>query len=436
MASQQITSSDFRSLWLASLGGALEFYDFVIFVFFTDVIGKLFFAATTAAWVSQVGTFGIFAVGYLARPLGGIIMAHYGDTVGRKRVFTLSIFLMAAPTLLIGLLPTYHSAGASALLLLVALRILQGIAIGGEAPGGWVFVAEHASADRTGFAVGLLTSGLSVGILLGSLVTATLHLVFSQAQILGGIWRLPFFLGGVFGFAALVLRRRLKETPVFREISSRAAAARELPLRHVLRRHRIAVLLSILGTWTLTAEIVVVILMSPVLLQKLTHVSPASAQLANLAGTAALCVSTVLVGIAADRFGVRRTALPALALLVGGAYALYVGVLSFPGILAVLYTIAGLGAGAVTLIPLMMVRAFPPLVRYTGVSFSYNLAYSIAGGLTPSLVAWLFHFNRLGPAHYVAFAAFLGAVALLAAPTAQNDVSPASEKPAALTLAD
>jgi MFS family permease len=243
MASQQITSSDFRSLWLASLGGALEFYDFVIFVFFTDVIGKLFFAATTAAWVSQVGTFGIFAVGYLARPLGGIIMAHYGDTVGRKRVFTLSIFLMAAPTLLIGLLPTYHSAGASALLLLVALRILQGIAIGGEAPGGWVFVAEHASADRTGFAVGLLTSGLSVGILLGSLVTATLHLVFSQAQILGGIWRLPFFLGGVFGFAALVFRRRLKETPVFREISSRAAAARELPRRHVLRRPRIAVLL-------------------------------------------------------------------------------------------------------------------------------------------------------------------------------------------------
>src|SRR5580698_11342115 len=103
-----LTLAEIRTLSLASLGGALEFYDFVVFVFFTAVIGKVFFAASLPDWVRQTQTFGIFAAGYLARPLGGIVMAHFGDTRGRKRVFTLSVLLMAVPTLLIGLLPTYQ----------------------------------------------------------------------------------------------------------------------------------------------------------------------------------------------------------------------------------------------------------------------------------------------------------------------------------------
>src|ERR1700751_4218061 len=134
-----LTRAELRILALASLGGALEFYDFVIFVFFTAVIGKLFFSASLPDWMRQLQTFGIFAAGYLARPLGGIVMAHLGDIRGRKRMFTLSVLLMAIPTLLIGFLPTYRSLGIAAPLLLLAMRVMQGIAIGGEAPGGWVF---------------------------------------------------------------------------------------------------------------------------------------------------------------------------------------------------------------------------------------------------------------------------------------------------------
>src|SRR6202008_482734 len=130
---RSMTRTEIRTLSLASLGGALEFYDFVIFVFFTTVIGKLFFAAGLPDWVRQTQTFGIFAAGYLARPLGGIVMAHFGDIRGRKRMFTLSVLLMAIPTLLIGLLPTYQSIGLVAPLLLLALRIMQGIAIVGVA---------------------------------------------------------------------------------------------------------------------------------------------------------------------------------------------------------------------------------------------------------------------------------------------------------------
>ena len=217
---------EMRALALASLGGVLEFYDFVIFVFFALVIGRLFFPAGQPDWLRQIETFGLFAAGYASRPLGGILMAHHGDRHGRKRVFTLSVLLMAVPTLLIGLLPTYAAIGPLAPLLLLAMRILQGAAIGGEAPGGWVFVAEHAAAGRVGLAVGLLTGGLTGGILLGSLTAAVMNASLSPAQIASGWWRLPFLAGGLFGFAAMALRRRLEETPVFAALRARAEAPR------------------------------------------------------------------------------------------------------------------------------------------------------------------------------------------------------------------
>lgn len=132
-----LNRQDYKTLTLAALGGALEFYDFIIFVFFAAVVGELFFPADIPEWLRQVQTFGIFAAGYLARPLGGIIMAHFGDLVGRKKMFTLSILLMALPTLAIGLLPTYASMGIVAPILLLLMRILQGAAIGGEVPGAW-----------------------------------------------------------------------------------------------------------------------------------------------------------------------------------------------------------------------------------------------------------------------------------------------------------
>ena len=131
-AQRPLTRSDYKTLSLSALGGALEFYDFIIFVFFATVVGKLFFPADMPEWLRQLQTFGLFAAGYLARPLGGVIMAHFGDLLGRKRMFTLSIFMMAVPTLIMGLLPTYAQIGIWAPLALLLLRVIQGAAIGGR----------------------------------------------------------------------------------------------------------------------------------------------------------------------------------------------------------------------------------------------------------------------------------------------------------------
>ncbi len=233
-----LNRQDYKTLTLAALGGALEFYDFIIFVFFAAVVGELFFPADIPEWLRQVQTFGIFAAGYLARPLGGIIMAHFGDLVGRKKMFTLSILLMAVPTLAIGLLPTYASMGILAPLLLLLMRVLQGAAIGGEVPGAWVFVAEHVPARRIGIACGTLTAGLTVGILLGSVVATIVNTSMTQQAVHDWGWRIPFLLGGAFGLVAMYLRRWLQETPIFLEMQQRKALAQELPVKAVVVRHK------------------------------------------------------------------------------------------------------------------------------------------------------------------------------------------------------
>ena len=406
---ERLRPRDVKTLLLSALGGALEFYDFVVFVFFAIPLSHLFFPPDTAPWLAQLQVFGIFAAGYLARPLGGIVMAHYGDKLGRKKMFTLSVFLMAVPTLAIGLLPVYAQIGMLAPLLLLLLRVVQGIAVGGEVPGAWVFVAEHVPPKRIGFACASLTSGLTVGILIGSLVAAAINSRMTPAEVLDHGWRLPFLAGGVFGFFAVWLRRWLSETPVFEAMHARKELASGLPLRLVFERHLPSVLLSMLVTWMLTAAIVVLILMTPTLVQPAFHVAPARAFFGNSVASVALALGCLFYGWLADRIGYARALLfGAIGLLVCG-YTLYFDLQAGAAYFVALYALAGFAVGVVGVVPALMVVAFPPAVRFSGLSFSYNVAYALFGGLTPPLIGVLVkHGGVLAPAHYVAFTALLG----------------------------
>jgi MFS family permease len=401
---------DARTLGLSALGGALEFYDFVVFVFFARALGALFFPPGTEAWLAQLQVYGIFAAGYVARPLGGIVMAHFGDRLGRKRMFTLSVFMMSVPTLLIGLLPTHAQVGALAPLLLLAMRLVQGIAVGGEVPGAWVFVAEHVPRHRVGIACATLTAGLTAGILIGSLLAAWINAHYTTEEVQAGIWRVPFVLGGVFGFVAVWLRRWLEETPVFVEMRERKQLARQLPVKQVLAAHRPAVVLSMLASWQLTAAIVVIVLLTPTLVQTGFGIDAATAFRGNSLATLALVFGCLAAGWAVDRIGV------GLALLLGSlglgmaAYALYGALASgHHDQFVAWYALAGFCCGVTGVTPALMVAAFPPEVRFSGLSFSYNVAYAVFGGMTPPLIAWLSaSWGRMAPAHYVVFTCLIG----------------------------
>jgi MFS family permease len=408
-----LTRSDYKTLGLAALGGALEFYDFIIFVFFAPAIGQLFFPAAIPDWLRQLQTFGIFAAGYLARPLGGIVMAHFGDLLGRKRMFTLSVLLMALPTLAMGCLPTYATIGALAPVLLLALRVLQGAAVGGEVPGAWVFVSEHVPRRHTGYACGTLTAGLTFGILLGSLIAAAVNHRFAPTEIASYAWRIPFLIGGVFGLFSVYLRRWLHETPVFAEMQARKSLADEIPLKAVLRDHGRAVIVSMLLTWMLSAAIVVVILMTPPLFQKQFHLDATTTLLANCVATLFLTVGCISAGALSDRFGARRVlSIGGIALAIS-YFTLFRQMAVDSSMLVPLYAVAGFLVGTIGAVPFVLVNAFPPVVRFSGISFSYNVAYAVFGGLTPIVVALLMKSQPLAPAYYVAAICVLGALTTL-----------------------
>jgi MFS family permease len=407
---RSLNTKDFRTLGLAALGGALEFYDFIIFVFFAGVIGKLFFPPDMPEWMAIIQTFGIFAAGYLVRPVGGIVLAHLGDLYGRKAVFNFSIMLMALSTLGMAAMPTYHTIGIAAPILLLIMRLLQGAAIGGEVPGAWTFVSEHVPFRRVGFACGFLCSGLTLGILLGSLIAAIINATFTPEEVASYAWRIPFFLGGFFGLAAVVLRRWLQETPVFQEMRKARTQMPELPLKTVLRDHTTGVIISMLLTWVLSACLIVTTLMTATFLQKLYGYSAQMSLAATSFGSLFLIIGTTLGGALIDRLGSGRFFLITSPFLAVASFLFYSYAAVSTPVLFGLYALMGLSVGMVGGVPYVMVRAFPAHVRFSGLSFSYNLSYAIFGGLTPVAISSLMTINRMAPAYYIVFIAGLAFV--------------------------
>lgn len=398
-------TSDFRLLVLVGLGGALEFYDFVIFIFLAPVIGILFFPPATSDWIIAMHTFGVFGVGYLVRPLGGIALAHFGDLFGRKRTFVFSILLMSLSTIGISLLPTYATIGAAAPILLVLFRLMQGAAIGGEVPGGWTFIAEHLPLRRVGFGCGVLCAGLCLGIWLGASIAASMDSLFTHRELVSYAWRIPFILGGIFGLAAVYLRIWLRETPIFSEMARQRLLVPELPVRVVIREHRRGVVISILLTWYLSAGVVVTALMTPMLLQKLYGYTSQQALAATSFGMLFQIIGATCAGALIDRIG-SRPFFPLAAIsfaITTAAFYLFAG-LSVPLGFA-LYAAMGMAVGMNGGVPYAMVRSFPARVRFTGVSFSYNLSYAVFGGLTPIAITSLLPFNAMAHLYYLFFIA-------------------------------
>jgi MFS family permease len=389
----------YRTLLLVALGGVLENYDFIIFALFARVLGQLFFPPGMPEWIALLQTFGIFAAGNLARPIGGVAMAHYGDLLGRKRTFVLSVVLMAIATLGVACAPTYGSIGSGAPIILLLFRILQGFAMGGELPGAWIFVAEQVGKHRVGLACGVLLSALSAGNLVGAVVGILVNRLYQPAEVLAFAWRIPFLAGGILAVASVYLRRWLDETPIFTELKMQGRLAAELPLKIVLRDHGRSVLISMGLTVLFAVTIVVVFVFTPTLLQTSYGISPERSYQAVSFATASLSISCIICGLLADAMGSRRFLMLGTPVLAGCIYLFYSLLPGHLDWLFPLYSLAGASVGVIGAIPSVFVRSFPPAVRFSGVAFSYNVAFAIFSGLTPLLITLFLRIDPLAHAH-------------------------------------
>src|SRR5918993_1095915 len=222
---------------LASLDGTLEFYDFVIFGVFARDIAQAVFPSTEPI-VSLMASFAAFAAGYLARPIGGIVLSHYGDRYGRRMVFLWSVFIMSGATLGMGLVPSYAQWGVAASALMVTLRLIQGFCLGGELPGALTYVVETVPRVAP-FVCGVVFACVTMGVAIASGVSLSLLTILPPESVPALAWRLAFIIGGLGGILSFILRRSLEESPEFARLRSLTSRA---PLREVLRTHPTPVL--------------------------------------------------------------------------------------------------------------------------------------------------------------------------------------------------
>ena len=369
-----------RMILLASFGGALEFYDFVVFGVFAPSIAAAFFPATDPV-VSQMLAFAGFALGFLARPVGGVVLAHFGDRFGRRRVFVGSVLAVSLATLAMGLVPGYATWGIAAPALLLGLRLVQGFCLGGELPGAITYVVETVPA-RASFVCGVVFACVNTGVLLATLVSLAVQTLLPADLVPGWGWRIGFLVGGALGLLGWRLRRALEETPAFAELRQVA----RVPLREVLAAHPGAVLVGIATTAATAGFNGLLFVHMPVYLGRVLHYDPKIVALAQNAGIATVSVGLLAVAWLGDRVPRRWLLAAGAALLLAGSWPWYAAAASRAAPVVLLLMIAGLAASLASgVFAVVVADLFPTRLRFSGVALAYNASFTAFSGTAPLL---------------------------------------------------
>ncbi|MGB7292866.1 MAG: MFS transporter [Thermodesulfobacteriota bacterium] len=398
-----------KTLIAGCVANVLEWYDFALYGYFASVLAKLFFPAEDQL-SSLVLTFEVFAAGYLMRPLGAAFFGNLGDRVGRKKVLIISVTLMAASTVLIGVLPSYARIGVWAPILLTLLRVVEGFSVGGEFTGTISFIVEHSQPSRRGLTGSFATFSLIGGILLGSAVGALITSSLSAEEVINWGWRIPFVLGIVVGGVGIYLRFGIEETPVFKSMEDRGGIVRT-PIFEALTNYRREILIAMGTTWVGSATFYIIFVYMPTYLSSEHNIPISTALKINTVTMVILMMVSPFMGALSDRVGrkpVLTTGCVGIAVL---AYPLFL-LLSAGNMLYALGAQAIFAVGlAMLFAPLgaTLVELFPTKVRLSAMSLGYNLGFSIFGGTAPLVATYLIKETGsiLAPSIYLIFSALV-----------------------------
>jgi len=411
-----------RVVAASMIGTTIEWYDFFLYGSAAALVFNKLFFPSFDPFVGTLLAFATYAVGFVARPLGGIVFGHFGDRVGRKRLLMLSLILMGVATVLIGLLPSYAQIGVWAPIGLIALRLVQGFAVGGEWGGAVLMAAEHGDARRRGFWASWPQAGVAAGSLLSAGMLAIMAGVMSEDQFLAWGWRVPFILSALLVAVGWYIRNRVSESPMFEAAIEEAEDLPKLPAMEVLRERPLAILL---GSGLRVGENISYYILTVFSLTYLVDVAAESRGLALealLIGAAVQFFAIPLLALLSDRIGRR----PVYAF---GAFGLAGFIFAFFPLLAsgehawiVFALVAGLFFHSAMYGPqaAFITELFPTRIRYSGVSIAYQLTSIFAGSLAPIVALWLYkEYGSATPvAIYVGVAcAISGVSALLARET-------------------
>jgi MFS transporter, MHS family, proline/betaine transporter len=398
-----------RVIIAASIGNAMEWFDFLVYGYFAVTISKVFFPSgnETASLLLTLGTFG---AAYVVRPIGAIFIGSYTDRAGRKAGLTLSILLMVIGTTMTAVMPGYATIGLAAPILILVARLLQGFSVGGEFGSAVTFLAEQ-TASRKGFVASWQWASTGITGFLASGFGILLTSILSPQQLSEWGWRVPFLFGILVGPVGLYIRRRLDETPEYVEI-----APARTPVRDMVRAHPLEGLLAI-GISAISNSSAYIILYIPTYAMKELHLPQATGFTATLVGAVILGIASPFAGHLSDRLGRSGILIGTAWLFLLTTFPLFFLMVAFPSLATAIFAAGWLSlvkAGYSGVLPSQLSELFPTRVRGIGVSLSFAVAVTIFGGFTPFVATSLIAMtgNSLSPSFYIMFTAAVSIIAL------------------------
>jgi MHS family proline/betaine transporter-like MFS transporter len=401
-----------QAVGAAVIGNILEWYDFAIYGYLATIIAQAFFPSTDEVG-ALLSTFAAFGVGFVARPIGGIVIGRIGDVRGRKAALVLTIFMMAIGTVGIGLIPDHSKIGVLAPVLLVACRLMQGFSAGGEWGGSTAFIVEWAPPGRRGFFGSFQQASVALGLLLGSGVAALFSTVLTADQMAGWGWRIPFLIGAILVPVGIYMRRNIDETPAYRAAQEKAQKTSTVPADSPLVLAGRAFGFTII--WTVAYYVMLSYM--PTFTQKYGGLSQTAALWSNTIGLLVLAVAVPVMGHLSDRIGRKPLLLACCAAFIVLSYPLFsvmaagAGFLTVAAIQIVFGLVIALFSGAG---PAAIAEIFPTSSRSTWMSTGYSLATAIFGGFAPFIATWLISAtgSPVAPTWYLIAAAIISAIVI------------------------
>lgn len=409
---KQSRKRQLTNIFGGSFGNVLEWYDFLLYGFLASYLAPLFWPSATTQ--SLEVTLAIFAVSYIARPIGSLFFGHFADRFGRKGILLISSLLIGVMTVALGCLPTYSQIGIKATIILLIVRFLQGLSVGGEYMNSAIFLVEHASEKRRGFYGAMTNIGGGVGSAWAALIVWFLVSWFTSQEIEAWAWRLPFWLGFINLILSLYLRWKMDETPVFKNLKT----ASKFPILDALTTEKLnmckafaLVALQGISYYTITVYFTLWAVQSKIVSTQQTFASTCVAIMVNIAGA-------IISGLVSDRLGRKIVLLTGVIGLLVATPMVFHAILVHKTAVAFIWgqSIFGLLFGVYNgSLPTALTEMFPARVRCSAMSVSYNLAAGIFGGTAPLISLYLAHHlnNAMMPAIYVMLSALVAGFVLL-----------------------
>lgn len=397
------------------LGNALEWYDFAIYGQLAYILSTLFFPSENAV-ASLLATYSVFAVGFLFRPLGAIIFGWIGDTYGRRAALVIAILMMAIPTGLMGLVPTYAQIGILAPIILTALRVFQGLSLGGEFSGSIVYIVEHAPQNHRGIAGSASMVSLILGFLAGTLTVLAVKNAMSVEDFESYGWRIPFLLGVGVGVVGFYIRRKCHESPAYTAAKA-CGNISKTPLREALTKHWKPMLQGFGAYIGVTMPFYLIAIYMISFMKTEAEQTIGQAFTINTIAMTCMLFGMIAGAKLSDRFGRKRVMVVAISIMFALAIPLFLVMESkaFMDLLLAQSVFAFVLGTYIGPVPAFLVELFPTRVRFTGMALAYNTATSIFGGTAPMVCVWLTEHvaSNLSIAWYVMFCSVCALISLV-----------------------